>query len=215
MRTIRAMKMRITDRLTRACALGAMLVLAPAIPVTAAQPAVTWIPDLVHSRAEFTVAHMVLSKVWGHFPIRDMRITTAGTSLIPTSVDAELNVEHLDTDNHTRDADLRSATYFDTLEYPYMTFHSTSVAPLGPSRFQLTGDLTIKNITKRVSFPVDVIGHIPDSGGTRVGYEGTLIIDRRDFGITDDRLMQGVLFVGYTVNIGITAEATSSLPYVK
>jgi polyisoprenoid-binding protein YceI len=204
-------------RLSRARALGAVLAMAlvPAISSAAAQPTVSWIPDLVHSRAEFTVAHMVLSKVWGHLPIRDLRITTSGTSLIPTSVDAELNVEHLDTDNHTRDADLRSTTYFDTLDYPYMTFRSTSITPLGPSRFQLTGDLTIKNITKRVSFPVDVIGHIPDSGGTRVGYEGTLSVDRRDFGITDARLMQGVLFVGYTVTIGITAEATSSLPYVK
>jgi polyisoprenoid-binding protein YceI len=216
------MKMPTTDpfrfrRLSRACALGGLLALAlaPSIPAGAAQPTVTWIPDLVHSRAQFTVAHMVLSKVWGHLPIRDLHITTSGTSLIPTSIDAELNVEHLDTDNHTRDADLRSATYFDTLEYPYMTFRSTSVKPLGPSRFQLTGNLTIKNITKRVSFPVDVIGRIPDSGGTRVGYEGSLTVDRRDFGITDTRLMEGVLFVGYAVNIGITAEATSALPYVK
>src|ERR1700733_14272775 len=81
-------------------------------PTTAhAANAVNWIPDLIPSRADFTVAHMVLSKVWGHFPIRDMRISTSGTSLIPTSVYAELNVEHLDTDNHVRDADLRSATY--------------------------------------------------------------------------------------------------------
>jgi polyisoprenoid-binding protein YceI len=182
---------------------------------SAAEPTISWTPDLVHSRAEFTVAHMLLSKVWGHLPIRDMHITTTGRSLIPTSVYAQLNVEHLDTDSRVRDADLRSATYFDMLEYPYMTFRSTSIKPLGPARFQLTGGLTIKNITKTVSFPVDVIGHIPDDGGTRVGYQGTLTVDRRDFGITDARLMQGVLFVGYTVNIGITAEATSPLPYVK
>ncbi|HTV73279.1 MAG TPA: YceI family protein [Candidatus Acidoferrales bacterium] len=174
---------------------------------------VTWQPDLVHSRAEFTVAHMVLSKVWGHFPIRAIQLTTAGTSLIPTSVSALLDVAHMDTDNHERDADLRSATYFDTADYPYMSFRSTQVTPTGANDFVLTGDLTIKNITKSVSFPVHIIGHIPDSGGTRVGYEGNLTIDRRDFGITDNRLMSGVLFVGYTVDIGITAEATSALPY--
>jgi polyisoprenoid-binding protein YceI len=197
--------------------IGAVLCAALLFASTGADAAdtVNWTPDLIHSRADFTVAHMVLSKVWGHFPIRDMRISTSGTSLIPTSVYAELNVEHLDTDNHVRDADLRSATYFDTLEYPYMTFRSTSVTPLGPARFELTGDLTIKNITKRVSLPVDVIGHIrdTDTGGTRVGYSGTLVVDRRDFGITDSRLMSGVLFVGYDVNIGITAEATSSLTF--
>jgi polyisoprenoid-binding protein YceI len=207
----------LVQSLARACALGMLLALTVTrmTPAVAAQPTVTWIPDLVHSRAEFTVAHMVLSKVWGHLPIRDLRITTSGTSLIPTSIDAELNVEHLDTDNHTRDADLRSVTYFDTLDYPYITFASTAIQRLDASHFQLTGNLTIKGITKRVSFPVDVIGHIPDSGGTRVGYEGSLTIDRRDFGITDAHLMQGVLFVGYTVTIGITAEATSPLPYVQ
>jgi polyisoprenoid-binding protein YceI len=176
---------------------------------------VMWQPDLVHSRAEFTVAHMVLSKVWGHFPIRALQLTTAGSSLIPTSVSALLDVAHMDTDNHERDADLRSATYFDTATYPYMSFRSTRIAPAGADDFLVTGDLTIKNITKSVTFPVHVIGHIPDGGGTRVGYEGTLTVDRRDFGITDERLMSGVLFVGYAVNIGLTAEATSALPYRK
>jgi polyisoprenoid-binding protein YceI len=209
--------MRLTTKPATRTILGALLCSVLLFTSTAAQAAetVNWTPDLIHSRADFTVAHMVLSKVWGHFPIRDMRISTSGTSLIPTSVYTELNVEHLDTDNHIRDADLRSATYFDTLEYPYITFRSTSISPLGPTRFQLTGELTIKNITKRVTFPVDVIGHVrdTDTGGTRVGYEGTLVVDRREFGITDSRLMSGVLFVGCSVNIGITAEATSSLPY--
>jgi polyisoprenoid-binding protein YceI len=176
---------------------------------------VTWKPDLVHSRADFTVAHMVLSKVWGHFPIRDMQIRTIGTSLVPTSVTALLDVSHMDTDNHVRDADLRSPTYFDIATYPFMIFRSKKITAIDASRFLVTGDLAIKNITKRVSFPMHIIGSIPDSGGTRVGYEGSLAIDRRDFGITDSRLMSGVLFVGYTVNIGITAEATSSLPYKK
>jgi polyisoprenoid-binding protein YceI len=176
---------------------------------------VTWAPDLVHSRAQFTVAHMVLSKVWGHFPLHDMQITTSGTGLVPTHISATLDVAHMDTDNHTRDADLRSATYFDTDQYPFMTFRSTKITPSGRDQFLLTGDLTVKNVTKPVSFPVHIIGHIPDSGGTRVGYEGTLTVDRRDFGITDARLMSGVLFVGYSVDIEITAEATSSLPYQR
>jgi polyisoprenoid-binding protein YceI len=191
------------------------IIVAMAPRIGAAESEVTWTPDLVHSRAQFTVAHMILSKVWGHFPLREMNITTAGTSLVPTHVTAQLDVAHMDTDNHTRDADLRSATYFDTDTYPYMTFRSTKVTPLAADRFMLTGDLTVKNVTKSVDFPVHIIGAIPDSGGTRVGYEGSLTIDRRDYGITDSRLMSGVLFVGYSVDIGITAEATSALPYRK
>jgi polyisoprenoid-binding protein YceI len=191
------------------------LVVIAATRTGAAATDVTWTPDLVHSRAQFTVAHMVLSKVWGHFPLHEMQITTTGMGMVPTHISATLDVAHLDTDNHTRDADLRSATYFDTDEYPFMTFRSTKITASGRDQFQLTGDLTVKNITKSVSFPVHIIGHIPDSGGTRVGYEGTLTVDRRDFGITDARLMSGVLFVGYSVDIGITAEATSSLPYQR
>ena len=206
------MKMRMT-RLLLATMMAVGTVAAP--HAGRAETTTTWVPDLIHSRAEFTVAHMVLSKVWGHFPIRDLQITTAGTSMVPTSVYAMMDVEHMDTDNHVRDADLRSPTYFDTARYPTMTFRSTTITPVDAADFTLSGLLTIKNVTKPVRFPVHIIGHIPDSGGTRVGYEGTLTIDRRDFGITDARLMSGVLFVGYAVNVGITAEASSALPFSK
>jgi polyisoprenoid-binding protein YceI len=185
------------------------------LPTAARAEAVQWTPDLVHSRAEFTVAHMVLSKVWGHFPIRELAITTNGASLVPTSVNATLDVAHMDTDNHTRDADLRSETYFDTEKYPTMTFKSTKIVPVDAADFNMTGDLTIKNVTKSITIPVHILGKVPDDRGTRVGYEGKVTIDRRDFGITDSRLMSGVLFVGYPVEIGITAEASSTLPYTK
>jgi polyisoprenoid-binding protein YceI len=191
------------------------LALAGVPRMAAADNVLKWTPDLIHSRAEFTVSHVVLSKVWGHLPIRDLQITTAGSSLVPTSVSALLDVSHLDTDNHTRDADLRSETYFDVATYPTMSFSSTNVKPTDADDFVMTGNLTIKNITKSVKIPVHIIGHIPDDAGTRVGYEGKITIDRRDFGITDSRLLGGVLFVGYQVDIGITAEASSTLRFHK
>lgn len=196
-------------------ALAAACLLAGSPRAGAAAATVEWTPDLIHSRAQFEVSHMVLTKVWGHFPIRQMEITTSGTSLVPTSVYALMDVQHLDTDNHTRDDDLRSATYFDTADYPTMAFRSTKIVPIDADDFKLTGNLTVKNVTKSVTFPVHVIGHIPENGGTRVGYDGELTVDRRDFGITDNRLMSGVLFVGYEVAIEITAEASSALPFTK
>lgn len=200
----------------RLLSLGAVLALLFAVsPAAADQPAIVWKPDLVHSRAEFTVAHMVLSQVWGHFPITQMTLETTGTSLVPTKVEATMDVARLDTDNHDRDQDLRSETYFNTARYPTITFKSTKIKPLDRDDFLLTGDLTVKNITKAETFPVHIIGKIPDSGGTRVGYQGELKVDRRDFGITDSRLMSGVLFVGYEVKIGVTAEAWSALPFTK
>jgi polyisoprenoid-binding protein YceI len=177
----------------------------------AATAPVSWNPDLVHSRAEFTVSHMVLSKVWGHVPIRSLTLQTTPNSVIPQKIDAVLDVTHEDTDNHDRDEDLRSETYFDVAHYPNMTFHSTAIVPNGPDDAQVTGNITIKNVTKSVTFPIHVVGRIPDSAGTRVGYTGELHIDRRDFGIVDNRLTPaGVLLVGYDVTIGLTVEATNA-----
>jgi polyisoprenoid-binding protein YceI len=185
-------------------------------PGRAAQTLI-WSPDLIHSRAEFTVSHLVVSKVWGHIPIQAMSIATPAGSVIPSSIDATLNVAREDTDNHERDADLRSATYFDVEQYPTMTFRSNKIVARGPDDFDVTGLLTIKNVTKPVAFPAHVEGKVPDEGGgTRVGYSGELHIDRRDFGIVDTRLSAvGVLVVGYDVAIRLTVEATSQDPSVR
>lgn len=175
---------------------------------------VPWQADLAHCRAEFTVSHMVVSKVWGHVPIRKLTLLNAPGTIVPVQIDALLDVSHEDTDNHDRDADLRSPTYFDTAQYPTMTFASTSVETKDAKNFVIDGNLTIKNVTKPVSFPVTLVGVIPDgTGGWRVGYSGHLVIDRRDWGIVDRSLTPaGVLLVGYTVDIVLTVEATGRDP---
>src|SRR5579884_1881747 len=121
--------------------LVALFAAAPLTVVGAAQP-IVWDPDLAHCRAEFTVSHMVVSKVWGHVPIRQLTIVNDGRSVVPQHIDALLDVSHEDTDNHIRDADLRSPTYFDVAKYPTITFHSTSIVPKDRSSFTVTGDLT-------------------------------------------------------------------------
>lgn len=188
-----------------------------ALALLGASPSpIQWEANLPHCRAEFTVSHMVVSKVWGHVPIRRLDIETLSGSPVPTKIYAMLDVSHEDTDNHDRDADLRSATYFDVAQYPTMTFRSTSIVPKDAKSFTVTGDLTIKNITKSVTFPVDVVGVIPDKAGLRVGYSGHLQIDRRDFNLVDARLTPaGVLLVGYTVDIVLTVEATAKDPNLK
>jgi polyisoprenoid-binding protein YceI len=184
----------------------------PLVAVENPKP-IVWEADLAHCRAEFTVSHMVVSKVWGHVPIRELTIVNAGRSVVPQRIDALLDVSHEDTDNHIRDADLRSPTYFDVEKYPTMTFHSTAIVPRDRSDFVVTGDLTIKNVTKPVSFPVTVVGVIPEGRGWRVGYNGELTIDRRDWGIVDNRLTPaGVLLVGYSVHIVLTVEAVTNDP---
>jgi len=194
-----------------AAAFAALVLPALGPAARAAEPPVTWTPDLVHSRAEFTVSHMVVSKVWGHIPITQLVLVTPKGSVIPERLEATLNVAHEDTDNHDRDADLRSATYFDVEKYPTMTFKSTKIVATGKDDFTVTGDLTIKDVTKSVSFPVHIEGRIPDNGGgTRVGYSSDLKIDRRDFHLVDARLTPaGVILVGNEVHIGLTVEAVT------
>src|SRR5580704_9760513 len=97
------------------------------VSLTGASEPVTWPADLAHCRAEFTVSHMVVSKMWGHIPIRKLTLLNAPGTTVPVRIDALLDVSHEDTDNHDRDADLRSPTYFDTAQYPTMTFASTSI----------------------------------------------------------------------------------------
>jgi polyisoprenoid-binding protein YceI len=168
-----------------------------------------WTPDLIHSRAEFTVSHMVVSKVWGHIPIRKLVLQTTPGAAMPQSFEVVLDPAKLDTDQPARDEDLRSATYFDIAKYPTIQFRSTKVVVKDANDAIVNGDLTIKNVTKPVAIPLHIEGVIPDGTGSRVGYSGEVHVDRRDFGITDARLMSGVLFVGYDVDIKLTVEATS------
>jgi polyisoprenoid-binding protein YceI len=191
------------------------LAAAPLISAAADEP-IVWQADLAHCRAEFTVSHMIVSKVWGHIPVKELTIVNTGRTPVPQRIDALLDVSHEDTDNRDRDADLRSETYFDVAKYPAMAFHSTSIAAKGDESFVVTGDLTIKNVTKPVTFPVQIVGIIPEGKGWRVGYNGQLSIDRRNWGIVDSRLTPaGVLLVGYTVNIGLTVEAVTNDPWLR
>ncbi len=177
---------------------------------------IEWTPDVVHSRAEFLVSHLIVSKVWGHVPFASLSLATDASGM-PISVRAVLNPAHLDTDNHERDADLRSATFFDVDHYPTMTFVSTSFAPAGTSidglkQFTCNGMLTIKNVTKPVTLTGTIQGRVPDGPGTeRIGYLATTTIDRRDFGLNDARMSPGgIPLVGNGVQITLTMEATRS-----
>lgn len=192
-----------------------LTLIATPVCANAATP-IVWQADLAHSRAEFTVSHMVVSKVWGHIPVRQLTIINNSRTPVPQRIDALLDVSHEDTDNHDRDADLRSPTYFDVAKYPTMTFRSTSISAKDNTDFVVSGDLTIKDVTKPVTFPVQVVGIIPEGNGWRVRYTGQLTIDRRDWGIVDSRLTPaGVLLVGYTVNIGLTVEAVTNDPWLR
>jgi polyisoprenoid-binding protein YceI len=142
----------------------------------------TWDIDPVHSDVSFAVRHMMVSKVRGRFATFSGAIVTGG-DVTDSSVVASIDPASIDTGNEQRDADLRSARFFDVQNHPVWTFRSTSVRTDG-NGFLVDGELTIKGVTRSVPLALEVNGIGPDTGGgTRAGFSASTTIDRNDFGV--------------------------------
>jgi polyisoprenoid-binding protein YceI len=151
----------------------------------------TWAIDPVHSEVSFTVRHMMVSKVRGRFDTFEGTIVT-GASPLDSTVTASVDLSSINTGQEQRDAHIRSADFFEVEKYPNMTFASTGVRQDGGD-FLLDGDLTLKGITRPVTFKLDVNGFGPDAyGGTRVGFSATTEINRSDFGVNFNGPIPGV-----------------------
>lgn len=140
--------------------------------------------DQSHSRIGFVARHAMVTKVRGsfnefegngYFDVED-----------PTKSHLELTIKaaSIDTRNADRDAHLRSNDFFAMDEYPEITFVSTSIELASPSTYRVTGDLTIKGVTRPVTFELEYTGDVIDPwGNTRVGFEGSATVNRKDWGV--------------------------------
>ncbi len=145
-------------------------------------PAGTWNVDPTHSRIGFVARHMMVTKVKGQFKDYTATVEVAENPLA-SRVEFEVQMASVDTGNDDRDGHLRTNDFFNVDEFPTMTFRSTSILADGDD-ITLTGDLTIKGITKSVEFEVEFEGLGADPwGGTRAGFEAKAVIDRTDFGV--------------------------------
>ena len=161
----------------------------------------TWDLDPVHSHIGFTARHLMVSKVRGHFTKFDVQVVTAENPLDSTVTAS------IDTGNEMRDDDLRSERFLDTASHPLMTFRSTSVTPDG-DKYKVTGDLTIRGVTKPVTLDVEIGGFGPDPyGGTRAGFSATTEINRNDFGVSFNAPVPGGVMVSEKIPIEIEGEA--------
>ena len=166
----------------------------------------TWDLDPVHSHIGFTARHLMVSKVRGHFTKFDVQVVTAENPLDST-VTASIDTASVDTGNEMRDDDLRSERFLDTASHPLMTFRSTSVTPDG-DKYKVTGDLTIRGVTKPVTLDVEVGGFGPDPyGGTRAGFSASTDINRNDFGVSFNAPVPGGVMVSEKIPIEIDGEA--------
>ncbi len=162
----------------------------------------TWTIDASHSDVSFTVRHL-MSKVRGQFEKFEGTVTT-GDSIEDTVATATIDLTSVNTREEQRDAHLRSPDFFDVENNGPMTFTTTSF-----DGAKATGDLTIKGVTKLVDLDVEFLGFGADPwGGTRLGFEATTEINRKDFGVTFNIPLDGGKFVvGDKIRIELSIEA--------
>jgi polyisoprenoid-binding protein YceI len=167
----------------------------------------TWQIDTTHSDVSFSVRHMMVSKVRGRFRTFAGEIVTAEEPTA-SSVTASIELDSIDTNHEQRDAHIRSADFFDTAEYPTMTYTSTAVVPNGDD-WTVEGELTLHGVTKSVPLALELNGFTADPfGGTRAGFSATAEINRRDFGIDISMPMDGGgVVVGDKIAIVLEIEA--------
>jgi polyisoprenoid-binding protein YceI len=162
--------------------------------------------DRNHSTVGFSIRHLV-SRVEGRFKDFAGTVTYDARHPEAAAVDMTVQAASIDTGTDKRDEDLRSDSFFEVAKYPTLTFRSTTVKKGAGDTLDVTGDLTIHGVTKRVTVPVKVLGTMPYRGGEKAGFSTTFTIDRKDYGITWNRAVDnGGVLLGDDVEIEIQLE---------
>jgi polyisoprenoid-binding protein YceI len=176
---------------------------------TAAPVTEAWTVDKAHSSAEFKVRHF-MANVTGRFKSFDAVIHLDRTKPANSSVEFTIDTPSIDTNNNNRDEHLRSPDFFDVAKFPTITFKSVSIAADEKTKdlYQVTGDLSMHGVTKRVTLPVQFLGFgRGPRGGEKAGFEIETTINRKDFGITWNRTLdEGGVMLGDDVKVTINLE---------
>ena len=190
--------------LVSVCAL-AILLLAP--PASGSE----WEIDASHSSAQFAVRHFMVSTVRGTFGTLSGAVNLDEQDITQSSVTAEIDVASIDTREAKRDEHLRGTDFFDVEKHPTMRFVSKKVEQIDATRYTVTGDLTLRGVTRQVAFAVEGSSTpITDPwGNLRLGGVATATIDRTEFGLSYNRLLEaGGVTIGEEVSITIDFELT-------
>ena len=166
-----------------------------------------WRIDRSHSQANFSVKHNVVSTVRGQLGVISGKVEYDGKDVRSITADVTIDVTAINTGNSGRDNDLRSESFFNTAQFPSMTFKSKRIEPVSDGKFRMIGDLTIRDKTKEVVLDVD--GPAPVIKGPRgvlTGASATTTINRRDFGILYNRMIEALPVVSDEVVVVIDME---------
>ena len=145
----------------------------------------TYVLDPAHTRIGFVARHAMVTKVRGQFNHFEGSGVVDPADFTKSTVTVTIQAASIDTRNEQRDAHLRSNDFLAMEEYPQITFASTGIRQTGPTSVEVTGNLTIKGITNTVTIPFEFEGAATDPfGNLRVGFEGSVVINRKDYGVT-------------------------------
>ncbi len=167
-----------------------------------------WQLDPYHTQVEFSAKHLGMMTVRGYFDevsaVADIDPDHPETS----SVEVTISTASIRTNNAVRDNDIKSSNFLEVEKYPFIRFKSTSVEPSGPDHYKLTGDLRIKDTTRSVVLDLVNYGEFNDPGmmGHRISYGATTKINRKDFGLSFNAILDGRMVVSEEIQITIEGE---------
>jgi len=162
-----------------------------------------WAIDPSHSKVGFKVKHLMISNVQGSFKKFDGQAVTEGNDFSNAAISLSINASSIDTEAADRDNHLRSADFFDSEKYPLITLDGSDLKSLGNDMFELTGNLTIKGITKKVVMSVEYGGLMKDPwGNVKAGFSVSGKLNRKDWGLNWNAALEaGGFLVGDEINI--------------
>jgi len=164
--------------------------------------------DPAHTNIGFTAKHLAVSTVHGHFAKFDGSFEGPDDDMTKARGTIKVEVASLSTRNDQRDTHLKSADFFESEKYPYLTFNVTGIEKIDDENYRVLGDLTIKETTRPIELTGTIEGRLPDpfGGRERLGVSATGQVNRMDFGLNWDGVAGAVPFAGHTIKLAIDAE---------
>jgi polyisoprenoid-binding protein YceI len=173
-----------------------------------------YVLDVAHSRLGFVARHAMVTKVRGAFNDFEGTVHLDGDDPARSSASLTIDVASIDTRQPQRDEHVRTNDFFDAATFPTITFVSTAAERVSDDAFRLSGDLTIKDVTKPVSVDFEYNGSATDPyGNQRVGFEGTTVISRKDFGVNFNAVLEtGGVMVSDKITLEFEISAIKNQP---
>jgi len=184
------------------------LVILSTLIASAVSAQTTWKADATHSSVKFSVSHLVVSETEGTFKVYDANVTSTKEDFTDAKIDFAIDVNSINTENEMRDKHLKSDDFFNAEKFPKILFKGASFKKVSGNKYLLEGELTIRDVTKKVKLHVMYGGTVKDPyGNTKAGFKVTGTVDRLAYGLKWNTLTEaGGAVVGKDVELTVKLE---------